>query len=286
MKLPAAYKLVTLRVEAGGFYPSLGFCTIQEHQLGNGDCFGLYWPVGREDLEPIVVETFHDEGLLTPQFSSLDRFLAAAKHTEEESEGGAIIGTPSLEDDPLSPAACLDAARGHLKSQNVEAAIGCLGTAVSVLPEYTEAQCLLSAQHRRIGQHQAAIKSAIQAIISPPSFGTRPTQIAAWLARQSACPPALASDPIWLHRERLTLKFGGTKENSQYEILSDAIQRYLDQCAFIPALTLMQTYAELMSDQTISFRERYAFNVTEFVAWQREVAQSRYGKSRDLELPD
>lgn len=287
MKLPAAYKSVTLDVESqGGPYPALGFCRIAEHELGNGDCFGLYWPIGREDQEPIVVETFHDEGSLRPHFSSLDRFLAAAKRTEEDSDDDAIIGTPSFHDDPLSPAACLDAARSHLKSQNAEAAIGCLETAVSVLPEYTEAQSLLSAQYRRVGRHQAAIKSAIQAIISPPSFGIRPTQIATWLGRQSTCPSDLAEDPVWLHRERLTLKFGGVKENNQYEILSDAIQRYLQQSAFVPALTLMQTYTELMSNETISFRERYAFNEIAFVAWQREVAESKYGKSRHLEPPD
>jgi hypothetical protein len=284
MKLPAAYRSVTLDVEARHVpYPPLGFYSIAEHELGNGDCFGLYWPIGREDHEPIVAETFHDEWSIQPHFSSLDRFLAAVNHTEEQPER--IHDQPSLRDDPASPAACLRAARSHLKSQDVGAATASLKQAVSILPEYTEAQSLLWAQYRRVGQTEAAIASAIQAIISPRSFGPTPTQIAAWLARQSACPLALASDPIWINREHLTLKFGGIKENSQYRILRDAIQRYLDQSAFVPALTLMQTYAELMSAETKSFQERNGFNTKDFVAWQRKVAESQHGKSRDVELP-
>src|ERR1700733_3825903 len=62
MRLPAAYRSVTLDVEPRHVpYPPLGFYSIAEHELGNGDCFGLYWPIGREDHEPIVAETFHDE---------------------------------------------------------------------------------------------------------------------------------------------------------------------------------------------------------------------------------
>jgi hypothetical protein len=292
VKLPEAYKSVTLCDNAFDVpYPPLGFHPIAEHQLGNGDTFGLYWPIGREDCDPIVAETYHDERSIEPHFSSLDRFLAAAARNadpdaDNEFEDGSFVGTPTFQEDPQSPAACLFAAREHLKSENVNAAIECLETAVSVLPEYTEAQALLCAQYRRIGRNDAAIKSAIHSIISPPCFGARPIQLAQWLSRQSSGPVEIDSDPIWRNRERLTLKFGGVKQNDEYRILRDAIDQYLADSAFLPAMTLMQTYAQLMHSETVSFQERYEFIPKRFVAWQREVAKSRYGKSRVLERPN
>lgn len=288
MKLPAAYKSITVCDEAyEAPYPPLGFCPIAEHQLGNGDTFGLYWPIGREDSEPIVAETYHDAWSIQPHFSSLDRFLAATANTDDldgEYDDDSLVGTPSLEEDPQSPAACLFAAREHLKSQGVDAAIACLETAVTLLPEYSEAQALLSAQYRRVGQMDAAIKSAIQAIISPPCFGPPPVQVMNWLSRQSSGPSDIESDPIWANRKRLTLKFGGVKNNDEYTILRDAIEQYLANSAFVPAMTLMQTYAQLMYSETGSFQERYGFVPKEFVSWQCDVADSLYGMSRQLDL--
>lgn len=291
MKLPKAYESVTLYDDAYQVpYPPLGFYPIAEHQLGNGDTYGLYWPIGREDCDPIVAETYHDEWSIQPHFSSLDRFLSATRHIKpdaaDEYDDDLFVGTPTCDEDPQSPAALLLAAREHLKLQNVNAAIQCLETAVSVLPEYSEAQALLCAQYRRVGNNTAAIKSAIQSIISPPSFGARQTQIAQWLSRQSSCPCEIESDPIWLNRDRLTLKYGGVKENDEYKVFRDAIDQYLARSAFIPAMTLMQTYAELMHSETVSFQERYDFIPKRFVEWQREVSASQYGKSCVLVLPD
>lgn len=290
MKLPTAYKSVTLYDDAYEVpYPPLGFCPIAEHQLGNGDTFGLYWPIGREDCDPIVAETYHDEWSIQPHFSSLDRFLATAANidpdADDEYDDDSFVGTPTFDEDPQSPAACLFAAREHLKSQNVDAAIASLEVAVSVLPEYSEAQALLCGQYRRVGNNDAAIRSAIQSIISPSCFGAPPVQIVQWLSRQSSGPAEIESDPIWLNRERLTLKFGGVKENDEYKILRDAIDQYLADSAFVRAMTLMQTYAQLMYSETVSFQERYDFDPKAFVSWQREVAATQYGKARILELP-
>jgi len=287
MKLPAAYKFVALNNDTYEVpYPPLGFYPIAEHQQGNGDMFGLYWPIGYEEREPIVAETWHDELSVQPHFSSLDRFLVAVGRFDGKYSDDTVPETPTFHDDPQSPAASLFAAREHLKSQNVEAAIACLETAVVVLPEYGDAQALLCAQYRRVGKNDAAIKAAVQAIIAPPCFGARPVKIAQWLSSQSSCPPELESDPIWINRERLNLKFFGVEENDEYKILHAAIEQYLDAAAFVPAMTLMLTYAQLMWRETVSFQERYEFDCDEFVSWQRDVAQSQYGKSRILELPD
>ena len=69
MKRPAGISSITLSNEPyESTYPPLGFHEFSEHQLGNGDVFGLYWPVGYEDDEPLIAETWHDEWSIRPQF--------------------------------------------------------------------------------------------------------------------------------------------------------------------------------------------------------------------------
>ncbi|TBU92792.1 hypothetical protein [Phytopseudomonas dryadis] len=51
-----------------------GFVPFAEHALGNGDSYGLYWPVGQEGCAPLVAETYHDEGRLVPNADQI-RFL-------------------------------------------------------------------------------------------------------------------------------------------------------------------------------------------------------------------
>lgn len=271
-------------------YPPLGFYPIAERQLGNGDTYGLYWPIGYEDRDPIVAETVHDSWQVCPRYSCLDTFLDDADNYEsrfgdDDDDDLEIDDTydslPSIVTDPRSPFTCVQAARESLKSQNFDFAIQYLEIAIDVLPEYTEALALLSNQYRRLGQHDLAIRTAIRAITSPPSFGACPMQLASWLARQTSAPDDLIEDPIWNHRECLTLQFGGVKENSQYAILRNAIETYLSASNFIAAMTLMQTFGELMASETVSFREREHFIVDEHIEWQRYVAAKLYGRPRD-----
>ncbi|MDO8254979.1 hypothetical protein [Shewanella algae] len=59
-----------------GPYPSLGFLPLFDAELGNGDYFGLYWPLGRETEAPIVCDMWHDEAKLVPAFSGAGKFVA------------------------------------------------------------------------------------------------------------------------------------------------------------------------------------------------------------------
>ena len=138
--LPTAIKSVTVNPDVWEVpYPPLGFYAFAEHQLGNGDVYGLYWPIGHEDREPIVGETYHDEWSLKPHFSSLDRFLAAAGDDDD-----AHVDPPDPTADSESPTACVQRAREAVKTNNVEGAIRSLEAAVSLIPEYTEvAPCSL-----------------------------------------------------------------------------------------------------------------------------------------------
>jgi tetratricopeptide (TPR) repeat protein len=267
MQLPA--NLVHISVEQDWQhntpYPPLGFTPFAEGALGNGDTFGLYWPIGREAFEPIVVETWHDEWRIQPHFSSLAAFLQACAAAEDE-----YVATPSLADDPASPRAAYLAAKEHIAQRNPAAAIALLEAALAIVPEYTDALVLLHGQYVRAGNIDAAVKVAIQAIISPPSFGGPPFKALQWLRAQSV--PDGEPDPIWRACGQLSFNFGGSKENADYPVLHAAIETYLEQGNYLCASTLMQTYAELMSAETVSFQERYAFEPAAFIA--RQIAAS------------
>lgn len=246
-------------------YPPLGFTPFSEGALGNGDTFGLYWPIGREAAEPIVVETWHDEWRIQPHFSSLTTFLQACAAAEDE-----YVGAPSLADDPASPRAAYLEAKELIAQRNPEAAIALLEAALAIVPEYTDALVLLHGQYVRAGRIDEAVKVAIQAIISPPSFGGPPFKALQWLRTQAV--PEGELDPIWRACGQLSFNFGGSKENGDYPVLLAAIATYLEQGNHVGASTLMQTYAELMSAETVSFQERYAFEPAAFLA--RQIAVS------------
>lgn len=55
-------------------FPPNGFTVLTDAAYGNGDCFGLYWPIGQEHKLPIVCETYHDEWRIVPAFSSIKKF--------------------------------------------------------------------------------------------------------------------------------------------------------------------------------------------------------------------
>lgn len=255
-------------------YPPLGFAPFFEGALGNGDTFGLYWPIGREGAEPIVVETWHDEWRIQPHFSSLTAFLQAHAAAEDE-----YVATPSLADDPASPRAAFLAAKEQIAQRNPDEAIALLEAALAIVPEYTDALVLLHGQYVRAGRTDAAVKVAIQAIISPPSFGGPPFKALQWLRTQPV--PDGELDPIWRACGQLSFNFGGSKENGDYPVLLAAIESYLEHGNYRCASTLMQTYAELMSAETVSFQERYAFEPAAFIARQIAVSARLPQGSRD-----
>lgn len=243
-------------------YPPLGFRPFTEGALGNGDSFGLYWPIGLEAREPLVVETWHDSWQIQPTYSSLSSFLDAFKDAEDE-----YPEPPSLEEDARSPRALFFEAKQRVQSQAVDDAVALLEQALDVLPEYTDALCLLWAQYVRQGRIDEARVVAVKAIIAPPSFGQRATKQLRWLQEQDDA-PQLADDPIWQARADLKLSYGGAKTNGDYAIYRTAIQAYLSASRFIEACTLMQTYGELMHAETVSFQEREGFVRLDYVTEQ------------------
>jgi hypothetical protein len=279
MKRPPKVEKLTLYMDfvACHPYPPLGFVPFEQNQLGNGDYFGLYWPIGRENEEPLVVEMQHDGWSMCPAFSSLDAFLALANNSLE------WVGPPTLEQDPRSPFANYSAAREALARDAVDEAHELLQRAISILPEFGEAQWTLSRQLLRVGRDDDAFEASLLALIAPPCWGGASNQALSWLKRRRSCPSRYVSDPLWLRRHSLTFKFGGSKENRDYDFLRQIIDGYVEQGDSIKATLLLQTYGELMSRETTSFQERYAFDVAKHIAEQIQTAHT-FGIERDPRL--
>lgn len=257
MKLPTIPNGITLfTFPHGQLYPPSGFIPFNEYALGNGDYFGLYWPVGREIDDPLVVETWHDSGEISPCYSNLAAFLAHCQRTENANRPvDAMLST-----DPLSPLALYHAGKHEIHEGNVDTAISLLEQAISILPEYGAALTALCGQYRRKGHRASAIRTAHAAIITPPSFGGMQAQIVQWFQHQHECPEEMHNDPLWINRTQLSTKFGGLKENETYHIFQEAIAWYASIGLGWNAIVLHMAYGELMLRETVSFHERYRFD--------------------------
>ncbi len=259
MKLPARSSEITLAEVEIGPYPPLGFAPFPEGELGNGDRFGLYWPIGREQDEPIVCDMSHDAATLIPAFSSLDRFLNAYEEADGWTE------PPTLEQDGQSPVACYAAAREALGQKDFDVAVELLERALERLPEYGAALTSLFGQYLRLRRQDQAFEIALRTLRSPLAFGSDARQALRWLKAQEDCPVSLADDPLWLRRNELEWNFGGVETNSTYGVLADAIESYKSCGNAVATVSLMQVYGELMSRETISFRERSGFDTSKHV---------------------
>lgn len=280
MKLPAEHP--DFRIPATRYqYPRipLGFHDIG-YGLGNGDVFGAYWPVGREDHEPIICETFHDDGSIEPFFSSLSTFLAAAGSNYQWFEAA-----PTLEDDPASPWALLRAARPLQRPETVPKAIALLERAVEIMPEYGEAQRMLSSLYFRTQDYEKSLGASLQGFLASPSFGGGQS----WghlkkLTQHLELSSALANNPLIKHGIDRELSFGtyGKKTQDDYLIFKDAISYFEDIGDYVRASTFAQTYCEHMHSQTIDFQQHYDFDLTEHIAWQRRLASQLPAGRREL----
>jgi hypothetical protein len=67
---------------ANNVYPPVGYLRWTVLEVGNGDDYGYYWPVGREDRDPIVCATEHDAGRVVPIASTLAGCLRLVSATE------------------------------------------------------------------------------------------------------------------------------------------------------------------------------------------------------------
>jgi tetratricopeptide (TPR) repeat protein len=245
-----------------GPYPSLGFVPISEGELGNGDYYGLYWPMGRETAEPVVCDMYHDEWSLKLSFSSVEKFIEYLKLNDWQR------GEIEVQDENFAPY-YYRKAKLCFSDNNVEDAINYLSLAVESFPENCEYWFSLAGQLRRIGDHKKSLEAAVNAFVSNWAFELPPQNTLRMLQNKTAR-ELLPDDPIVKRADELTQSFGGVKENANYPLLKDAVDEYLLQGENIKGLSLYQNYAYMMYTETSSFQDRYNFNLD---AWREEYAQ-------------
>lgn len=267
-------------------FPPPGFVqAVSLFEFGDGDVIGFYWPIGKENEEPILCETYHDEQSLQPQASGVEgwtRIKVAEGHCEpgdDDHQSAQELATQlgftlpaadgseplpvelQLALDPASPAVLKYAAQQAMKSGDLEVAAEHLRRALDLLPEYTEALILLGHLYRRQGKLPEAAQRLAEAMGAPLCFGWEREKALLSVKRlRDSDYPELAGDPLWSQRQQLTFATG-VKRNDDFNIYEEAIAEYLRQGRGVLAVRLRVLVAELMWGETISFRERYSYSM-------------------------
>lgn len=271
MKAPAQIAELSLAgqdVGTGGTCPPLGFRPVWDAELGNGDYFGLYWPYGHEDREPIVCDMLHDEWGMEVAFSSVESFvewlqLNGRQRGEVEVEDSALVGRRFRELKPL------------LHDQPEEA-VSKLRTICDDFPESAEFWFTLASQLRRIGNHAGCHAAAVRAFTSNWAFGMPPDGTLRMLQNAKN----QTDDPLVKRSGHLTRQYGGTKENSNYQLLKECIAEYLSSTTPVLGLLLNQNYGYMMSMETTSFQERNQFDPIEWLETHSQLCAKYTGDSR------
>lgn len=261
MKLPNNMDKISIMKDDAplGPYPPLGFIPFWEAELGNGDYFGLYWPLGKEDSEPIICDMSHDNWTLIPSFSSLNKFIEWAEPNDWMRDGGEI-------DDVTFSPNLISKAKSMISANRLEEAIILIEKACKSLPEVSEYWNILANQYRRIAKAEEAAKASLNAFNSNWVFNI-PNESVFRSLKSGKSKEILNEDPLIQQVDSLNFKFGGVKENHDYDILKEVIKEYIVKSDYISALLLYQNYAYMMNSETTSFQERYNFKLGE---WQLE----------------
>jgi tetratricopeptide (TPR) repeat protein len=236
---------------SGVLYPPLGYLEWRILEVGNGDTYGYYWPIGKENNDPIVCTTMHDEWTLWPVATNLekclrvllvrepylaDEILAVANDFGYDVSDIQILDGPvghewpdALPQDPDSPALLLDRARRVLHEENLGEAQGLLAHALDVLPEYTEASFLLARICRRQRDLEATRAALLAVLTSPDSLCARvePTRekALAWFQALRGGDLSGGDGVLWRERRRLTAGYSRMSPN-EYAIYEEAIAAY------------------------------------------------------------
>lgn len=264
MRKPSGYESLSVWTGevARGPYPPAGFLPVNDAALGNGDYYGLYWPLGRENDEPIVCDMYHDEGRIVPVFSGVTMFLAWL-----DANGGER-GDESVAD-PQSGPALFDRARPCIARGDVQEAIVLLQQACGAVPDMTDWWLALAGQLRRSGAQEQGIEAALQAYRCNWSFGVAAEPVLRFI-RAGRNLASFAHDPIVQRSLELDAGFGGTKENGNYRLLQECISEYFARDEPGKALQLHHNRAFMLASETVAFQERHGFDLQ---AWRTEFSQ-------------
>lgn len=257
MKIPEKINEVSINSEIEvGVYPPNGFLQFDEANLGNGDYFGLYWEFGKEHQEPIICEMIHDDGIIIPKFSNLNKFLEWYELNNFD------WGEKQVNDENFA-LNLLKKGNEQLKQNNPEKAIELYKQSTTNFGELSENWFKLASQQKRIGNELEFQKSIINSILSNWAIEF-PSQNAVRMIKTLKPVEELKNHPLIKTRENFEFNFGGKKENNDYLIIKEIIAGLNEIGETNRALLLEQNYALMMYWETSSFQERYNFNIDEW----------------------
>ncbi len=273
-------------------YPPPGYLPWDVLEVGNGDTYGFYWPIGKEDQPPIVCTLMHDARLLFPMTSTFERALRLLRATEiadeEELKDLAkafgikltklprtepdekvpffnVRGSDLMKFDDASPSILLAAAR-EMRGKDLAGAEKLALRAVEILPEYADGWELLANLNRQARNEQAAVDYTLQALTAPISFGARDRK--KMISSLKKLPDTAASNPnhpVWKRRKEIAFA-DDARESSDARLLGEAIEEFHAQGEHLRAIYLRIVLGEWMSTQTVSFQERAAWKWPEYYA--------------------
>ncbi len=275
-------------------YPPPGYLPFDVLAVGNGDTYGFYWPIGKEDCPPLVLTTMHDAWSVFPVASTFERALRlihacglAEGEVEEIAEQFEVdlSGLPSIGDDnsvslfgksasalleidDSSPSILLAVARTARSAGDLVTAEKFVVRATELLPEYSDAWQLLAELRQQAHNQPGFIDAALRALSSPFSFGARDRGkllISLQELPDSAC--AEPHDPIWTRRRSLTFS-DNFYESPDLPLLTDAIAEFHSARQYLRAVHLQLLFGDLIDQQD-------CFLIREYVAGHTTAFQDR-----------
>ncbi|HEV2238014.1 MAG TPA: tetratricopeptide repeat protein [Ktedonobacterales bacterium] len=269
-----------------GIYPPVGYLPWNVLEIGNGDTYGYYWPVGKENQDPVVCTTEHDTYRFVPFASTLEGCLRLVRASDPGSAGEvrdvarafAVKLADSRKRSPVtdvqalfaldtqSPQLLLEQARAAMRRGDLGSGEGYAAQALEMVPEFGEAAFVLSQFHQRQGRLEPAARALLVAIGSPIC-------LSGGYNRRLRCLKALQrmkddvyseNDPLWRERQRLTFQTGVTS-NDDFHIYDQAIEDYHLAGSGTRAVWLRMLIGELMSMETRTFQERYGWTPAKYL---------------------
>ncbi len=316
MQMPTVYDDDILNVEDGFYpdgvdpprtivysmvFPPVGFFPFAA--TGNGDYHGLYWPIGREESEPMVAYSSHDAYALIPEHGDLlsagtcqlaraedgklshdfDAAFSAANLQRPTVDIDAVVAVDDhkqlLTLDPSSAFRNCAVADQFIADNNLDDAETHYRQAIELLPEYGAAHFGLGYLLRRIRRQADASLHLRRALMCPLAFWggcfwadhILPGSFRAdwarkalmWLQKTRESHESLQDDPFIRNIHDLTLDTG-VAESRDMELSIEMVDEYLEREQFLDAIYLWITIGDRAALETTSFRQRYGLTARTF----------------------
>jgi hypothetical protein len=263
-------------------FPPPGYLPWDVLEVGSGDTYGFYWPLGKDDHPPLVCTLLHDTHTLLPIASTFDRALRLllagdVAHPEELKELAKDFGiklgrTARAEPDEKVPLFALDAAQllkvddasplllvsaaRELRGKDLSRAQQLARLATEILPEYADAWDMLANMGRQMREERAIIENTLRVLTCPMAFGARDRKkVIASLKKLPDTTASNPNDPIWKRRTSITFADPAT-DPAEITHLTEAVEELHAQKDSLRAIGLRLSLGEWISHQTVSFLER------------------------------